>query len=464
MELEEKERYRIQDDKELPAAKEGVQYALEKLYGDQEVLRAMEEVHLESGEEKSPISLTEDCPENYDVEQDGETLAPTVRLVNAIFRCANAESASDVHFEPGRERLGVRMRIDGLLHEMATVPKGMEAAVLSRIKIMAGMDVTRKNLPQDGSIRIKAGGTLLDLRVSSLPTIYGEKIVVRFLHRVPVLLTFEGLGLRGEHLSQFISLLHDTKEGAILLAGPTGSGKTSTMYAILNHLKGEAVNLVSLEDPVEMRMDQICQVQIQEKAGFTFANALRTVLRQDPDVIAVGEIRDRESAEIAMRSALTGHLVFSSLHTYNAFSSIDRLLDLGVEPYVLAGAVRGIVSQRLLRCVCPYCRKSYRTREEEWSCLGFPEKEDLPFYRGEGCEKCFHTGYRGRIGVFEVLPVEERLKQAIAGGSRKNLEEAMKSCRHCSIWENCRELVKEGITTAEEVIRVMGIVDREHVW
>ena len=294
------------------------------------------------------------------------------------------------------------------------------------------------------------------MRISTLPTIYGEKIVIRLLRKTSDLTSPEGIGLRDQNKERFLELLRDGTEGMILVVGPTGSGKTSTMYTMMEFLKSDEINLISLEDPVEYHMDDACQVQINDKTGLTFANALRAVLRQDPDIVAVGEIRDGETAEIAMRAAMTGHMVLSSVHTNSAVSSIDRLIDIGVEPYLVAGALRGIVSQRLVRRICPYCRKSYQPSQEELALMGFSQSQSTLFYRGEGCPECFNTGYRGRTGVFEILKMTPLIREAIYRHSAKGLEEAIKKSDFLPVMENCRQLVSEGITSVDEVVRMVG--------
>ena len=351
----------------------------------------------------------------------------------------------------------IRMRIDGALRPVITVPQELQGPVISRMKIMARMDIAQKQLPQDGRSNVTVRQETLDLRISTLPTIHGEKVVIRLLRKTPELATLEGIGLEGENRERFCRLVDRSREGMILMVGPTGSGKTSTLYAIIDRLKCDEVNLVSLEDPVEYHIDGICQVQINEKMGLTFASVLRSVLRQDPDIIAVGEIRDGETAEIAMRSAMTGHLVLSTVHTNSAAASIDRLLDIGVEPYLIAGAVKGIISQRLLRKVCPHCRKAYTPTEEELALLKLKDGgEPVQFYRGVGCGECFNTGYRGRTGVFEILSVTPAIRRAIHARSIAQLEEAVKEADFQPILEDCRRLVLEGVTSAEEVHRVLG--------
>lgn len=429
--------------------------AVQNLFSNQGAAKAIEEMRRELEESQTGAALARN-DSKITVDDENEQAAPAIRLVNSIIERAFTEHASDIHMEPGEGPMVIRMRVDGLLHQMLTVPKELENAVISRLKIMSHMDIAQRNIPQDGHANILIHEEAVDLRISTLPTIFGEKLVIRILVQLPDLMTMDGIGLRGVNRERFSRLLSTTREGAILLVGPTGSGKTSTMHTIIDQMKSESLNLISLEDPVEYHMENVCQVQINEKAGLTFANALRAVLRQDPDIIAVGEIRDSETADIAMRAAITGHVVLTTIHTNSALSSIDRLMDIGVEPYVLAGAVKGIVSQRLVRRICPHCRKSYEPSREEQELLGFQDGQERVFYRGEGCDDCFHTGYRGRIGVFEILEITPALRRAIYSGDRAEMEKAMKESSFVPIMENCRQLVLEGVTSADEVARTMG--------
>jgi type IV pilus assembly protein PilB len=295
----------------------------------------------------------------------------------------------------------------------------------------------------------------VDLRISTLPTIYGEKIVLRLLKKTEGLLSMEGIGLRGENMEIFQKLIHNNSEGVILIVGPTGSGKSSTMYTMVKDLNTEEVNLITLEDPVEYNINGVNQVQINEKAGLTFANTLRAVLRQDPDIIGVGEIRDQETADIALRAAMTGHLVLSTIHTNDAKSSIDRLLGIGVEPYLIAGSVKGIISQRLVRRIRPKCKTAYKPDASELSLLRMQDDEEFTFYKGEGCADCFYTGYRGRMAVFEILTLNAEMKRAIQKNDMVELEKAIANSEFTPILENCKELVLEGITTAREVSRAV---------
>ncbi len=440
----------------LIATASAAERAVQNLYSNQGAMRAIEDMQRDLlGSQYGTAAGAVAGAQSVAVDSDEADAAPAIRLVNSVIDRACTEGASDIHMEPGEEGMTIRMRIDGALRSIITVPRELQTSVISRMKIMARMDIAQKHIPQDGRTNVTVRQETMDLRISTLPTIHGEKVVVRLLRKTPELASLEGIGLMGENLERFCRLVDNTTEGVILMVGPTGSGKTSTLYAMIDRLKSEEVNLVSLEDPVEYHIGGVCQVQINEKTGLTFASVLRSVLRQDPDIIAVGEIRDGETAEIAMRAAMTGHLVLSTVHTNSAASSIDRLLDIGVEPYLIAGAVKGIISQRLVRRVCPHCRKEYVPSPEEAALMGFPPGE-YRFYKGTGCGECFNTGYRGRTGAFEILNVTPRVRQAIHARSLKGLEEAMEAASFQPIMENCRRLVLEGVTTVEEVHRVLG--------
>ena len=434
------------------ASAAAVERAVQNLYSSQGAMQAIEDMRRDLSQHGT-AGIAQ--PQSMIVDEDEADAAPAIRLVNSIIDRACSERASDIHMEPGEDAMAIRMRIDGILRPIITVPRELQSSVISRLKIMARMDIAQKMIPQDGRSNVTVRQESLDLRISTLPTILGEKVVIRLLRKTPELATLEGIGLEGENRKLFCDLVDHSTEGVILMVGPTGSGKTSTMYTIIDRLKSEEVNLVSLEDPVEYNIDGVCQVQINDKTGLTFANVLRSVLRQDPDIIAVGEIRDGETAEIAMRAAMTGHLVLSTIHTNSAVSSIDRLLDIGVEPYLIAGAVKGIVSQRLVRRICPHCKKPYIPSAEEVTALGLPPG-DYTFHKGDGCGECFGTGYRGRTGVFEILPVTQELRRAIHAGSLAELEKAVAQTNFHPLMEDCRKLILEGETSSEEVFRVMG--------
>jgi type IV pilus assembly protein PilB len=351
------------------------------------------------------------------------------------------------------------MRIDGLLHNEFTIPKELQQSLTSRVKVMCNMDVTERRIPQDGRAIVRVRMREADLRVSTLPTVHGEKIVMRILDRQQKLNTPEELGFMGINLERYNQLLN-LKQGIILLVGPTGSGKSSTLFTMIDRLNTEQVNIVTLEDPVEYNIEGVNQVQINEKTGTTFAAGLRSILRQDPDIISIGEIRDQETADIAFRSAVTGHLVLSTLHTNDAISTLDRLDDIGVEPYMIATALKGVISQRLVRRICPHCKEEFTPTPEQLEMGGFtpgdPRMVDVKFKRGRGCPECYHSGYRGRIVVVETLTLDKGIRQAIATGApRAQLLDAVEKSGFQPMLQNCQELVRMGITTLEEVQRVI---------
>ena len=440
----------------LVATSSSISHAIQTLYGNEGAARAIEEMKREAA--ASGETYTQDAAFISNQIDDSVNSAPTIRLVNSIIERAIVERASDIHIEPREKDLEVRMRIDGIMRQILTVPKDLQNSVISRIKIMSGMDIAERRLPQDGRFNVRVRDKDIDLRVSTLPTVFGEKIVARLLDKSGGRITKAAVGLSGPDLDKFEKML-DTKSGVVLVVGPTGSGKSTTMYVMINELNTPEVNLVTLEDPVEYNIDGINQVQINEKAGLTFASGLRSILRQDPDVIAVGEIRDGETAEIAMRAAITGHTVLSTVHTNDAVGTIERLVDMGVEPYIIASALRGIISQRLVRRICPNCRKAYTPTADELRDLGLDMTPDLQFYRGAGCAECFNTGYRGRVAVFEMLPVTSDVRRLIsARASRDDIEAQLKSpsSGFVSLRENAVRLVKEGVTTGEEILRVIN--------
>lgn len=429
--------------------------AVMNLYSNEGAARAIDEM------QKDNIGATtiEQATDSVALLEDDANSAPTIRLVNSIIERAVTEQASDIHVEPHENEVMVRMRIDGMMRNVFTVPKDLQGSVISRMKIMGNMDISQHRIPQDGRCNVRVRQQDVDLRISTLPTIYGEKIVLRLLKKTEGLLSMEGIGLRGENMEIFQKLIHNNSEGVILIVGPTGSGKSSTMYTMVKDLNTEEVNMITLEDPVEYNIDGVNQVQINEKAGLTFANTLRAVLRQDPDIIGVGEIRDSETAEIALRAAMTGHLVLSTIHTNDARSSVDRLLGIGVEPYLISGSVKGIISQRLVRKICPHCKTSYTPDENELETLRLPKNKNYTFYKGNGCPDCFYTGYRGRQAVFEILLFNGDIKRAILNNDGVELDKAIANSGFRPILENCCELVQEGITTVKEVARAVSRTD-----
>ena len=441
----------------MVAMHDAIMRAIMTLYGNEGAARAIEEMKRDArpADDSSSGFAATSLGDDADAQS-----APTVRLVNSIIERAATERASDIHLEPREADLHVRMRIDGLLRTILTVPKELQASVISRLKIMGGMNTSERRVPQDGRASIRLKKQDIDLRINTLPTIHGETVVVRLLDKNDSLFDPQGIGLTGENLEKYNRLI-SSNNGMVLIVGPTGSGKSSTMYTMIRHLNTDSVNLVTLEDPVEYNIDGVNQVQINEKTGMTFANGLRAILRQDPDIVAVGEIRDGETAEIAMRVAITGHLVLSTVHTFDAASTIDRLVDIGVEPYLIASGIRGIISQRLVRLVCPHCRQEYDPQPEEFETIGLPYDAHVKFYRGAGCPLCFGTGYRGRTGVFEILTLDRALRTSITGGAtREELQGAIERSGSFKTMEaSCRELVLSGVTTAEEARKTITALE-----
>jgi len=428
---------------------EGIDRAIQTLYGSEGVSRAIEEMKRTA---RTP-SMDEMSPSSTTVDDDTQS-APTVRLVNSIIERAVSERASDIHLEPHEDELLVRMRVDGLMRDILNVPKNLQAAVISRLKVMGAMDISEKRIPQDGRANVTIKQKDIDLRMSTLPTMFGEKLLIRLLDKDAQFLDKDSIGLGGHDAEWYDDLLR-AKSGVVLIAGPTGSGKSSTMQTMIRQLNTRSVNLITLEDPVEYQIKGVNQVQINDKVGMTFASGLRAILRQDPDIIAVGEIRDGETADIAMRAAITGHMVMSTIHTSDAIAAVDRLIDIGVEPYLIAGAVRGIMSQRLVRRICPHCREEYTPDPEELEQLGLQGKRGITFYHGKGCPMCFHTGYHGRTGVFEVVKITPALRRAILDRSpREKLRELALASGYIPLEMNAVRMVFEGVTTVEEALKV----------
>ncbi len=378
--------------------------------------------------------------------------APVIKLVNLIIMEAVKDKASDIHIEPEEDMVRVRYRIDGILHETHEVPKHLQSVLASRIKIMAKMDIAETRNPQDGRIQLKIESKSLDLRVSSFPTVYGENIVLRILDKTSVILGLSDLGLSEKELKDFNKIIQ-RPNGIILVTGPTGSGKTTTLYSALSTVNSMEKNIITIEDPVEYELPLIRQTQVNTKAGLTFAVGLRSILRQDPDIIMVGEIRDKETAEIAIQASLTGHLVFSTLHTNDAASSLTRLIDMGVESFLISTSVIAILAQRLVRVICPNCKEKYTPSPEVLKDLNLKEKID--FYRGKGCVKCKQTGFIGRKGVFELLLMSDEIKNmVVAKSSSGEIKKKALGNGMTTLFDDGLEKVKRGITAIEEVLRV----------
>lgn len=386
--------------------------------------------------------------------------APIVKLVNSIIAQAADDGASDIHFEPQAKEMVVRFRNDGVLHEIMSVPKRMQSGVLSRLKIMADLDIAERRVPQDGRIGLMVGGRPIDMRVASLPTVYGEKIVIRLLDRSNAMLRLEDLGFAEKSLARYKKSF--TKPyGAILVTGPTGSGKSTTLYATLNILNSSEKNIITVEDPVEYRLAGINQVQANPKAGLNFSSALKSILRCDPDIIMIGEIRDRDTAQIAIESALTGHLVLSTLHTNDAPGALSRLTEMGIEPFLTASAVDCVLAQRLARKLCEHCREPYKPSQEMLRRNDFPQEavdgwEDVTLYKAVGCSRCNGTGYKGRLGLYEVMLVTEAIERLTV--ERKSADEINRVAQAegmRSLREDGIDKVLQGRTSIEEIARVI---------
>lgn len=412
-----------------------------------------EEVVVEETREKgaSEVSITDE-----DMLRQLSEQAPAVRLVNAILVEAVDNRATDIHIEPGRRNVSVRIRVDGVLRQIMSVSKSLQPAVLARLKVMSDLNITERRLPQDGRAALRVRGREVDVRVSSLPCQHGEKIVMRLLDRSGGLLELTAIGCPAKDLRVLEDFL-SRPQGLILITGPTGSGKTTTLYGMINYLRSEKVNITTVEDPIEYEIPGISQSQVQPQVGVTFATQLRSILRQDPDIILVGEMRDMETAEIGFRAALTGHIVLSTLHTNDAPSALIRLVDIGIQPYLIPSCLTGIVAQRLVRLVCPHCKEPYRPPEALLAILR-PDAPDIDCWKpvkGKGCSNCSQTGYRGRTGVFEILRNSEAIanalftKEPIPEIKRIAISEGMESLRTAAL-----ERLKEGVTTVEEVVRV----------
>ncbi len=380
---------------------------------------------------------------------------PVVKLVNLVLSQAIMERASDIHIEPEEKTLQVRYRVDGILHDSLTPPKHLQAAIISRVKILANLDIAESRIPQDGRFQILINGREIDFRVSTLPTVYGENIVLRILDKSSLMLNLEDLGIEQEAYKKLKEMIASSY-GVILVSGPTGSGKTTTLYSILHGLNTPDKNIITVEDPVEYRLKRIRQAQVNVKAGLTFATGLRAILRQDPDILMVGEIRDSETAKIAIESALTGHLVLSTIHTNDAPGGLTRLTEMGIEPFLSASAIIGIIAQRLVRKLCDNCKVSYKPTASNLSELRLKdESKDIKFYRAEGCLQCRNTGYKGRNGIYEIMAVDEEIRELTLNGAsadqikRAAIKNGMRNLRYDGIRK-----AMQGMTSVEEVLRL----------
>jgi type IV pilus assembly protein PilB len=434
------------------AVEKDIETALDKIYadGDQSLANILDEagdgdVEFISGDDEQ--AAMEELEE--DVNQ-----APVIKLVDHYISQALRSRASDIHIEPREKDVRIRYRIDGVLHSITPPPKRFQNAVISRIKIMSDLDISERRRPQDGRFKIRENKRVVDFRVSTLPTVYGEKIVIRVLDKSNLKLDLVALGFQVEELDIFDRAI-SRPYGMVLVTGPTGSGKTTTLYSALQSVATEEKNLVTVEDPVEYRLDEINQVQTQADIGFTFAAGLRSILRQDPDVIMIGEIRDQETAEIAVKSALTGHLVFSTLHTNDAAGTLTRLVDMGIPPYLVTAATVLVVAQRLARRVCQQCRVAYRPEKDLLQSMDLPTDQDYTFYRSEGCGQCSGTGYRGRVALYELMEITPKMKTAInSGHTAQQLKELARRQGMKTLRDSGTAKVIDGITTLNEIMRV----------
>jgi type IV pilus assembly protein PilB len=425
-----------------------VEQAIQKFAGMDSQVEAMATIASEAVEGENPVDLEEALED-----------APIVKLVNAIMTQAVGDRASDVHLEPGERNVRIRFRVDGVLHEpMPPAPKNIQGGLISRLKVMADLNIAEKRVPQDGRISMKVGGRALDLRLATLPTVFGEKVVIRILDKSNALLALEDLGFLEDSYKRF-SESFKKPYGAILVTGPTGSGKSTTMYSTLNILNEEAKNIITVEDPVEYRLAGVNQMQVNPKAGLTFASALRSILRADPDIVLIGEIRDRETAVIAIEAALTGHLVLSSLHTNDAPSAITRLVEMDVETFLVASAIDAIVAQRLARKLCERCKVPYQPEQAELLAAGYPDwlwPEIPQLFKSQGCAACANTGYRGRIGLYEVMQMSEEIERLTVERSSADairavaIQQGMMTLRDDGL-----EKARMGITSLDEVARVV---------
>lgn len=412
--------------------------------------QVLQDMHDESGD--SIISAMQEAGDLLDDTSD----APIIKLVNVMLSQAVKDKASDIHIEPSQKGLKIRYRLDGILYDMISPQKQIQSALISRIKVMADMNIAEKRLPQDGRIEIRIGDKNIDIRVSTIPTAFGERVVLRLLDKTKIFISVTDLGMPAERLNEFNELIN-AAHGIFLVTGPTGSGKTTTLYAALSTINNTDKNIITIEDPIEYQLDGVGQIQVNPKIDLTFARGLRSIVRQDPDVILVGEIRDLETAEIAIQSALTGHLVFSTLHTNDSASAVTRLIDMGIEPFLVTSSVIAILAQRLVRVICPNCKEEYSPDEQSLAKVGItPEMlGGRKIYRGAGCASCLNTGYTGRTGIFELLIVNEAIQNLILKTSDSNaikhkaIENGMVTLR-----QNGAQKVLKGITTIEEVFRV----------
>ena len=428
---------------------------------EKEIKRALDEYYSAKGNiqdiiktiDKERLGLKEGQELELKKLQEISGEAPVIRLVNLMIMQAVHDAASDIHIEPDEEDIKVRCRLDGILRDYPAIPKYLQSALSSRIKILANLNIAERRAPQDGQFQMKMENRQIDIRVSAVPTIYGENLVLRLLDRGNIILSLSELGFARDVQDKYEKIIR-RPYGIILVCGPTGSGKTTTLYSSLNLINSKEKNIITIEDPVEYRLSGIRQTQLDPKAGVSFSAGLRSMLRQDPDIIMVGEIRDKETAEIAIQAALTGHLVLSTLHTNDAAGAITRLIDMGIEPFLISSSLNAVLSQRLIRVVCKDCKEEYSPSEEMLKKIGLEGRKEIKFSRGKGCLKCKDLGYKGRIGIFELMSLDDKLRALIAAKApREEIKRYAESAGMLSLKKDGFNKVQDKITTLEEVLR-----------
>lgn len=434
------------------APKKDIRKFIEVNYSTEQVNKAAEELRKESKESIVQQQQSQNIEEMDDVKN-----APVVKMIDKLFKNAIEMRTSDIHIEPFENEIRIRYRIDGKLQTVNVLGRESLGPLVTRIKILGNMNIAERRIPQDGRIITKVGETDVDLRVSILPVVNGEKIVIRILSRDNYKLGKEKLGIADENLKKIDRMVR-SPFGIVLVTGPTGSGKSTTLYTELSEINSDDVNIITVEDPVEYTLEGINQVNVNSKAGMTFASALRSILRQDPDVIMIGEIRDNETAEIAIKAAITGHLVMSTLHTNDAASSVTRLIDMGVEPFLASTSLTGIIAQRLVRRICPYCKEEYEASSYEKKILRQPKDKPLKIYKGKGCGRCHNSGYYGRVGLYEVMEMDRELKDAINRTKDPNvLKDIARKNGMTTLEEECIKHVLDGLTTVKELATIAMI-------
>lgn len=441
------------------ATQEAITAAINLAY---DMSRSSAKDYFEEMSEATADDLISEINETADL-LDETSDAPIIKLVNLLVSGAIKDRASDIHVEPYSASLKIRYRIDGILYDILSLPRRIQSPLTSRLKIMAKLNIAEKRLPQDGRIELKIADRLVDVRVSVLPTAFGERVVLRLLDKTSSILLLSDLGMHDERI-QLLERLIKSPYGIILVTGPTGSGKTTTLYAALSTINRPEINIITIEDPIEYQIDGVGQIQVNPKIELTFAAGLRSIVRQDPDVILIGEIRDRETAEIAIQSSLTGHLVFSTLHTNDAASAVTRLIDMGIEPFLVTSSIVAIIAQRLVRVLCPHCKEIYTPDEETLENLGLNRKAltNNTFYRKKGCNLCMQTGFRGRTAIFEILIVDDNVKRLVLKTSDANqINELAVAQRMITLQQDGIQKVLAGITTTEEVLRVTRSLNRK---